>query len=121
VNRKLDFLKFSLDRDKLKAFFEEMQDEDKEYLELLMAPSLQGVKMNEAEYASLIASAYGKKVANELLTSHIALSFEVPASIKSVDTHSDIKCEIKGKKAFINMPITKVLVMNDPIEIIVKY
>jgi hypothetical protein len=121
VNKKEGSLKFSLDRDKLKVFVENMKDEDKAYLELLMAPSLQGTDTSEREYASLIASAYGNKVANELLSSYIDLVFEMPTTIKTVNTQPNIKYEIKGKKAFINIPITKVLLMNEPILITVNY
>ena len=121
LDKKRGALKCSLSRNNLKAFFEGLKGEDKEYLELLMAPSLQGTDMSEREYTSLIASAYGKKIASELLTSHIALIFEAPAPIKTVEVSPTVKYEIKGKKVFVNIPITKVLVMNEPILITVNY
>ncbi|MGP1438659.1 MAG: hypothetical protein ACTTKH_06265, partial [Treponema sp.] len=67
-------LNILLNRNIINSFFSNMLEEDAEYLDLLMAPSLQNIDMKDEEYINLIASAYGNTVANELKNSNLILS-----------------------------------------------
>lgn len=114
-------MKFSLDRKTLNSFFSNLANEDKEYLELLMAPSLQEVSMSDDEYIELIASAYGKKIASELKNSFLILSFETPSKIKNVSTSPKMEYEAKDAKVVLSLPLTYILVMNEAITIELDY
>ena len=111
----------SLDRKKLKAFFENISPQDKEYLELLMAPSLQDDEMSEDEYIALIASAYGGTVAGELKTSVLSLSFQLPKQIKSISITPKYEYKLEGNTAYILIPLQSILVLASPINIVLQY
>lgn len=114
-------IRLLLDRKTLSSFFENLAKEEKEYLDLLMAPSLQDINMSDDEYIELIANAYGKKIATELKNSFLSLSFEAPSKIKKVIASPKIEYEIKNAKAFFSIPLTYILVMNEPIDISLAY
>ena len=92
-------------------------DEDREYLDLLMAPSLQEISMGNEEYIELMANAYGKKIATELKSSILSLSFEAPSKIKKIKTSPKMDYETKETKVMFSIPLTYILVMNEPINI----
>jgi len=114
-------LVLSLDRKKLRSFFSGMSDEQKGYLELLMAPSMQEEDMSSSEYLFLIASSYGKKVAGELSRSRIKLHIEVPNTIKNVSVSPKTEYTIKDKVLQLSLPLISFLVMEEPIVINVEY
>jgi len=114
-------LVLSLSKEKLRNFFSGMSEEQKGYLELLMAPSMQEDDMSSSEYISLIASSYGKKVAGELKHSRIKLYIEVPNTIKNVSVSPKAEYTIKGKVLHLSLPLISFLVMQEPIIINVEY
>jgi len=120
-NQSKSTLEFNLNRKTLNSFFSNIATEDAEYLELLMAPSLQEMSMRDDEYIELIASSYGKKVANELKSSFLTLSFELPNKVKNANASPKMVYEMKGSKIVFSIPLTAILVMNEPINIIVDY
>ena len=121
VNKDEQKLIFMLNRNTINSFFEQMSQEDKEYLDLLMAPSLQNTKMSEEEYIALIASAYGNKVSQELKFSGISLLFEVPKKIKTVQLIPQSPHTINGNRLEVSFPVTKVLVLDQEIKITIDY
>lgn len=108
---------FLLNRKILNSFLMNIADEDREYLDLLMAPSLQEISMGNEEYIELIANAYGKKIATELKSSILSLSFEAPSKIKKIKTSPKMDYETKETKVMFSIPLTYILVMNEPINI----
>lgn len=120
-NQAKSTLEFNLNRKTLNSFFSNIATEDAEYLELLMAPSLQEMSMKDDEYIELIASSYGKKVANELKSSFLTLSFELPNKVKNASASPKMAYEMKGSKIVFSIPLTAILVMSEPINIIVDY
>ena len=108
---------FLLNRKILNSFLMNIADEDREYLDLLMAPSLQEISMGNEEYIELIANAYGKKIATELKSSILTLSFEAPSKIKKIKTSPKMYYETKETKVMFSIPLTYILVMNEPINI----
>jgi len=121
LNKEKPNITFLLDRETLNNFLMSLSTEDKEYLELLMAPSLQNAIMSDEEYIELIASAYGKKIASELKTSTLILSFETPSKIKKINLSPKIDYETKETKVVFSIPLTYILVMNEPIKIDITY
>lgn len=108
---------FLLNRKILNSFLMNIADEDREYLDLLMAPSLQEISMGNEEYIELMANAYGKKIATELKSSILSLSFEAPSKIKKIKTSPKMDYETKETKVMFSIPLTYILVMNEPINI----
>jgi len=108
---------FLLNRKILNSFLMNIADEDREYLDLLMAPSLQEISMGNEEYIELMANAYGKKIATELKNSILTLSFEVPSKIKKIKTSPKMDYQTKETKVMFSIPLTYILVMNEPINI----
>ena len=121
LNKEKPNITFLLDRETLNNFLMSLSNEDKEYLELLMAPSLQNAIMSDEEYLELIASAYGKKIASELKTSTLVLSFETPSKIKKINLSPKMNYETKETKVVFSIPLTYILVMNEPINISLDY
>lgn len=120
-NKEKSSVTFSLNREALNSFLLNLANEDKEYLDLLMAPSLQETSMNDDEYIELVASAYGKKIASELKTSILILSIETPSKIKNISISPSIDHEVIEAKAILSIPLTYILVMNEPISISIDY
>lgn len=120
-NKEKNSITFLLDRKILNNFLMNLSDEDKEYLELLMAPSFENTFMSDEEYIELIASAYGKKIASELKTSTLILSFETPSKIKKINLSPKMNYETKETKVIFSIPLTYILVMNEPININLDY
>ena len=114
-------LAFSLDRKNLQSFFLNISDEEKEYLELLMAPSLQGDNITKDEYLNLIASAYGKTISNELKNSYLNIKFEAPDKIKKIVIKPKAQHTLKNKTLEIKIPLTNILVMEENIKIELNY
>lgn len=120
-DKKNSNVKLELNRKTLNSFLVNLATEDVEYLELLMAPSLQDSSMNDEEYIELIASAYGKKIADELKTSLLTLSFEAPSKIKNINLSPKMDYETKETKVMFSIPLMYILVMNEPIKIDITY
>ncbi|MGP1440913.1 MAG: hypothetical protein ACTTJ3_09285 [Treponema sp.] len=114
-------VKFELNRKTLNNFLLSLATEDVEYLELLMAPSLQNIKMSDEEYIELIASSYGKKIADELKTSSLTLSIELPSKVTDINLSPKMDYKIKEKEIIFIIPLTEILIMNDPISIMIDY
>ena len=114
-------LNISINKKNLNTFFANLADEDREYLDLLMAPSLQEISMDSDEYIELIASAYGKKIATELKNSILTLSFEVPSKIKEIEATPKMDYQRQESKASFSIPLTYILVMNEPINISLSF
>ena len=121
VNKSEKKLLFSLNRKTLASLFEHMTPEDKEYLDLLMAPSLQNTKMSEDEYIALISNAYGNKASQELKQSSLTLFFELPKKIKNVHITPKSEHKFNADKLEVYIPMTTVLVLEQDINIVVDY
>lgn len=121
INKTEQKLIFSLNRKTTSSFFEQMSQEDREYLDLLMSPCLQNTKMSEEEYIELIANAYGNKASQELKGAKFSISFELPKKIKNVQISPQNEQKIDGNKMEVHIPMTKVLVMNQEIKVTIDY
>lgn len=59
-----------------------LSDEEKSYMDLLMAPSITGEKMSLEEYSDLVASVYGQELADELYEGRLYLNLGCPSGKK---------------------------------------
>ena len=80
----------------LQDLYNSFDKKTKTYCDLLVAPSLINEPMSLEEYSEILASVYGQKLANEILTGDINFSVER-----------------NGKKTNTSIPIVKFLILNE--------
>jgi len=80
------------------------------YLSALMAPIATGDKTTKPEYLALVASVYGKTIADEISSSSIRASVNFPGAIQRVKggTYS-------GRRAEFDIPLLDILVLETPL------
>ncbi|MDR2575212.1 MAG: hypothetical protein LBC52_02075 [Treponema sp.] len=80
------------------------------YLNALMSPLATGERMTKDEYLVLVASVYGKSIADEISSSSIRASVNFPGVIQRVKggTYS-------GKRADFEIPLLDILVLETPL------
>jgi len=80
------------------------------YLSALMAPIATGDKTTKSEYLALVASVYGKTIADEISSSSIRASVTFPGAIQRVKggTYS-------GRRADFDIPLLDILVLETPL------
>lgn len=90
----------------LSLFTEDVRD----YLDALMAPVVSGEKLTNAEYLALVASVYGKTIAQEIESSRLALDIKVPGKISKV-----IGGTAAESRASFSIPLVDLLVLQKPL------
>ena len=80
------------------------------YLEALMAPLATGEKLAKTEYLTLVASVYGKGIADEISQAAIQISIDFPGQVRSVRGGT-----FSGKKAEFSIPLLDLLVLETPL------
>jgi hypothetical protein len=80
------------------------------YLNALMAPIATGEELTKAEYLTLVASVYGKGIADEIASSSIRASVNFPGAIQTVKGGT-----FTGKKAEFEIPLLDILVLEIPL------
>jgi hypothetical protein len=80
------------------------------YLAALMAPLATGEALKKTEYIALVASVYGKGIADEISQASIRASIDFPGTVVSVrgGTYS-------GRRAEFTIPLLDVLVVETPL------
>ncbi|MCL1836998.1 MAG: hypothetical protein FWG46_05570 [Treponema sp.] len=87
-----------------------LSDEISAYLEALMAPLATGEKMTKAEYLVLVASVYGRGIADEISQAAIQVSIDFPGQVRSVRGGT-----FSGRKAEFSIPLLDLLVLEVPL------
>jgi len=80
------------------------------YLNALMAPIATGDKTTKAEYLALVASVYGKGIADEISSSSIRASVNFPGAIQRIKGGT-----FSEKRADFNIPLLDILVLETPL------
>jgi len=80
------------------------------YLTALMAPIATGEVLTKANYLALVASIYGKNIADEISSSSIRASITFPGAIQSVKGGT-----FSGRNANFEVPLTDILVLEQPL------
>lgn len=91
-----------------------MPQSTNDYLDLLMAPVFSGERMTAGEYVDVIASAYGKTLADELEKSEFTLTVRCPASVASAKIDAPATCATEGNQAVYRIPLASLLAMEKP-------
>jgi hypothetical protein len=81
-----------------------------DYLTALMAPIATGEKMTKDEYLELVGSFYNKSISDEIASSRIRLSVELPGAVTSAKGGT-----FSGKKANFDIPLIDLLVLQTPL------
>jgi hypothetical protein len=81
-----------------------------DYLSALMAPIATGEALSKAEYLELVASVYGKPIADEIAGASIRASVDFPGRLRSVQGG-----RASGRRAEFNIPLLDVLVLESPL------
>jgi hypothetical protein len=80
------------------------------YLTVLMAPIATGEVLSRADYLTLVASIYGRNIADEISSSSIQVSVNFPGAIQSVKGGT-----FSGRKADFEVPLPDILVLEKPL------
>jgi hypothetical protein len=81
-----------------------------DYLSALMAPLATGEALTKAEYLTLLASVYGKGIADEISKAFFYASIDFPGPVRSVTGGT-----FSGKKAEFAIPLLDILVLEKPL------
>ena len=94
-----------------------LTDEEKNYVDLLMAPSVTGEKMAPEEYRDLVASVYGEELADEMWNAKSTLNLGCPSG-KKIKKALSSKHEISHseKRASFEIPLVYLLSMQSSAE-----
>ena len=115
VDMKKGTLLFAIGPDNIKEFINMLSSDDREYVELLMAPALTGENITSEEYLEVIKSAYGEKLAAELKKSVLHVSVTCPKKVQNIKVTPFGRGQKDGTKASANIPLTEILCIQDPI------
>jgi hypothetical protein len=81
-----------------------------DYLSVLMAPLATGESLTKTEYLTLLASIYGKGIADEISKAFFRAEIEFPGPVRSVTGGT-----FSGKKAEFEIPLLDILVLEKPL------
>lgn len=121
VDIKNGLLLLKIAPENIREFSDTLSADDKEYLNLLMAPVLTGVDSSAFEYEELIKSAYGEKLAIELKKSSFKSVITCPKKIQSVKITPIGKIKKEAEKAFVEIPLSELLCLTEPVFAEVKF
>jgi len=99
-----------LDRDSAPELITKLSPEVEEYLSALMAPVVLGERMSKREYLDLVASIYGRPLADEINAARILASIEFPRRLKTVHGGN-----FTGNRAEFDIPLIDILVLEQPL------
>jgi hypothetical protein len=88
-----------------------LSEEVNAYLSALLAPVATGESITRAEYLSLVATIYGKPVADEIAAAVVQVSLEVPRTISSIRGGS-----ARGRQAQFTISLPELLVLEQPLD-----
>jgi hypothetical protein len=80
------------------------------YLEALMAPALTGEALSRGDYLALVASVYGRPLAEEIAAGRIRLLLDFPRALTQVRGGT-----ASGKRAEFDLPLLDLLVLETPL------
>jgi hypothetical protein len=81
-----------------------------DYLSALMAPLATGEVLTKTEYLTLVASVYGRGIADEIAKAFFRASIDFPGPVRSVTGGT-----FSGKKAEFAIPLLDILVLEKPL------
>jgi hypothetical protein len=109
-------LTVTLDRNAGPRIIALLSAEVSDYLSVLMAPVVTGEKLSKGEYLDLVASVYGRAVADEIAASRIYAGVDFPGRLQSVRGGT-----FSGRRAEFTVPLIDLLVLETPLEYEVRW
>jgi len=105
-----------LDRESAPFIIARLSAEAEEYLTALLAPVVLGEKCTRQEYLDLLAMIYRRPLADEIAAARILVSIEFPRQVTAVKGGN-----AAGKKAEFNIPLTDLLVLENPLNYEIRW
>ncbi|MDR1108047.1 MAG: hypothetical protein LBL19_03325 [Spirochaetaceae bacterium] len=109
-------LALSLDRTSGPKVLALISREVVDYLSVLMAPVATGETLSKGEYLGLVASIYGRGVAEEIGSAKIRALIDFPGPISAVRGGSSA-----GKRAVFEVPLLDLLVLESPLDYEIRW
>lgn len=97
----------------LRALYASMDEQTRGYVDLFMAPVFTGEAMSGEEYTALIASVYGKDLAQEIAAARMEITLTAPKGEK-VASCSNADAKLSGRRAQFAIPLLDLLVLETP-------
>jgi len=97
----------TLDRDSAPDLISRLSPEVNDYLSALMAPAVTGDICTGKEYLDLVASVYGRPLAEEINSAKIRASIEFPRPVSSAQGG-----KVTGKRVDFEVPLLDILVLD---------
>jgi hypothetical protein len=104
-------LSVTLDRNSGPRIIALLSAEAVDYLSALMAPVVTGEDLSREEYLKLVASVYGKAIADEIAAARLSLSVDFPGPLQSVRGGT-----FSGRRAEFLVPLADLFVLDRPLE-----
>ncbi|MDR0453059.1 MAG: hypothetical protein LBH15_08455 [Treponema sp.] len=100
-----------LDRETGPLVLSLLSEEVNAYLSALLAPVATGETLTRAEYLALVATIYGRPIADEIASATVELSLEAPRAVTFIRGGS-----ARGRTARFSIPLPELLVLEQPLE-----
>lgn len=113
VSVKKHSLTLNLSPATLRALYASMDEQTKSYVDLFMAPVFTGEQMSGDEYTALIASLYGRALADEIAGASMDITLTAPKGEKVASCTKD-DAKLTGRRAQFSIPLLDLLVLEAP-------
>jgi hypothetical protein len=100
-----------LDRETGPRILSLLSEEINAYLSALLAPVATGETITRAEYLGLVATIYGKPIADEIASAVVEINLETPRAISSIRGGS-----ARGRRARFTISLPELLVLEQPLD-----
>ena len=97
----------------MRALYASMDLQTRSYVDLFMAPVFTGEPMSGGEYTALIASVYGKDLAQEIADARMEITLSAPKGEKATSC-SNADAKLSGRSARFSIPLLDLLVLEEP-------
>jgi hypothetical protein len=87
-----------------------------DYLGALMAPIATGEAATKAEYLALVATVYGRPIADEISTATVRAVIDFPGPVQSAQGGT-----FSGRRAEFNIPLLDILVLETPLSYEIRW
>jgi hypothetical protein len=104
-------LVIAMDRSTAPLLLAMISEDVRDYLSALMAPAATGERLSRGEYLELAGVFYGKALADEIAAARITAVIGFPGPVVSVKGGT-----FSGNQARFNIPLTDLLVLENPLE-----
>jgi hypothetical protein len=105
-----------LDRQNAPEMLALLSEEVSAYLTALLAPAATGEALSQAEYLDLVASIYGRPLADEIAAARITAALDFPRPITAIRGGTS-----QGNRASFDLPLLDLLVLESPLSYAISW